>query len=482
MNHSLLSRMQSLTRSLPAASAKSAGMPRRQFLARAAIASGSVALPWLIPGSARGADGTVAPSERVAVGLIGRGAMGSGHLAHLAGNPAFQLLAVCDVDRSRREAGRTRVDQTYAAAQAQGTYRGCTAYNDYRELLARPDIDAVVIATPDHWHTLQSIDAAKAGKDIYCEKPITLTIQEGRQLVETVRRYGRVFQTGTQYRSIPTIRQVCEFVRGGGLGKVKAAFTLWAKTHVETVGPSYIPLDPALPAEPVPEGLDWDLWVGPASYRPYSHFYHRNPSPGVVPWVFCDAFGAGAITGYHSHAADVIQYGLGVETSGPVEIIHPNSGQFPTMTCRYANGTLLHCVDHLGMVIDLYKAVPPGSRLNGMFGGIFVGERGWVTANSAGGPVEAGPDSLFAEMKLKTREVVIGANNHHANWLECVRTRALPSSHEEIGHRSASLGHLTALAFKLGRSLKWDPVTEEFVGDAEANRLRSRALRQPWRF
>ncbi len=455
---------------------------RRQFLTRTAAASSALAVPWLIPSSARGADSSVAPSQRVTVGLIGRGAMGSGHLAYLVGNPAVQLLAVCDVDRTRCEAGKARAEQAYAEARAQGTYRGCTPYNDYRELLARPDIDAVVIATPDHWHALQSIDAAKAGKDIYCEKPITLTIQEGRRLVETVRRYGRVFQTGTQYRSIPTIRQVCEFVRAGGLGKVKAAFTLWAKTYVETIGPSYIPLDPPLPAEPVPEGLDWDLWVGPASWHPYSHFYHRNPSPGVVPWVFCDAFGAGAITGYHSHAADVIQYALGVETSGPVEIIHPNSGQFPTMTCRYANGTLLHCVDDLNMVKTAYKAVPASARLAGMFGGIFVGERGWVTANSTGGPIEAAPESLFDEMKLKTREVVIGANNHHANWLECIHTRAQPSSHEEIGHRSASLGHLTALAFKLGRSLKWDPAREEFIGDETANRLRSRALRQPWRF
>jgi hypothetical protein len=456
-------------------------LTRRHFLRRAAVLSGALATPWIIPASARGADGTVPPSERINCGLIGRGLMGAGHLNVLLGRKEAQLLAVCDVDRTRCEQGRQSADETYAAARAAGTYRGCAAYNDYRELLARPDIDAVVIVTPDHWHTLQSIDAAKAGKDIYCEKPISLTIDEGRRLVETIRRYGRVFQTGTQYRSIPTIRAVCEFVRQGGLGRVKSVFTLWMKSHIPTVGESYFPTDPLLPAEPVPEGLDWNLWVGPAPWRSYNSAYHRNPLPGVVPWMFCDAFGVGAVTGYHSHAADVIQYALGVEETGPVEIIHPSSGQFPTLTCRYANGTLLHCVDHWGIVKDVYKAVPATARLEGLFGGLFVGERGWVTSMSGSGPVEAGPEALAQELKLATRNVNIGGNNHHTNWFECIRTRGQPSSHEEIGHRSASLGHLTIIAYKLGRSLKWDPVKEEFIGDEPANRLRSRALREPWR-
>ncbi|MBI5387400.1 MAG: Gfo/Idh/MocA family oxidoreductase [Verrucomicrobia bacterium] len=458
---------------------------RRMFLRNAAILSGALVAPEFIPASARGADGTVPPSERINCGLIGRGLMGAGHLNVLLNRKESQLLAVCDVDRTRREAGVQRANETYAAARAAGSYRGVDGYNDYREVLARSDIDAVVIVTPDHWHTPIAIHAATAGKDVYCEKPISLNIHEGRQLVEAVRRNGRVFQTGTQYRSIPTIRQVCEFVRGGGLGKLKAAFTIWMKTHVPTVGESYVPLDPALPAEPLLEGLDWNLWVGPATYRPYNSAYHRNPSPGVVPWVFCDAFGAGAITGYHSHAADVIQYALGMETSGPVEILHPSSGQFPTLTCRYANGVLLHHIDHWGQVKELYgnhyKSVPADARLVGLFGGLFVGERGWMTSMSGSGPIEGGPPAILEEMKLATRDVVIGANNHHANWFECIRTRQRPSSHEEIGHRSASLGQLVATAYTLERSLKWDPATETFPGDEAANRLRSRAMREPWR-
>lgn len=452
-------------------------LPRRAFLRRAALATSTIALPTLIPTSVRSAP----PSERINVGLIGRGLMGSGHLRVILGRKDAQLLAVCDVDRNRCEEGRLIADQTYAAEKASGSYRGCTAYNDYRELLARPDIDAVVIVTPDHWHTPISCHAAAAGKDVYCEKPISLTIEEGRNLVEAIRRNGRVFQTGTQYRSIPTIRQVCEFVRRGGLGRVKQVFTMWAKTGVPNLGASYVPLDPTLPAEPVPAGLDWDLWVGPATWRPYNSAYHRNPPPGVVPWVFCDAFGAGAITGYQSHAADVIQYAIGMETSGPVEILHPADGAFPTLTFRYANGTLLHHVDHWGQVKDLYHAVPANARLAGNFGGIFVGERGWVTSMSTGGPIEAHPQSLFDEMNLATRDVNIGANNHHSNWFECLRTRAKPSSHEEIGHRSASLGHLATIGYMLERSLKWNPATEEFSNDDQANRLRSRAMREPWR-
>ncbi|MCK4292130.1 MAG: Gfo/Idh/MocA family oxidoreductase [Planctomycetes bacterium] len=469
---------------------------RRRFLGGTAALSGIVAAPWIIPASALGADGNVAPSNRITAGLIGHGLMGRGHLRRLAGDRDLQVLAVCDVDRSRCEQGKQRVEETYAARNPGGTYNGCTAYNDYRELLARPDIDAVVIATPDHWHSLQSIDAANAGKDVYCEKPISITVHQGRRLVEEVQRYGRIFQTGTQYRSIPTIRQVCEFVRAGGLGKVKSVFTLWTKLggffaaprfeacrhlmDIENSRHSYAPLDFALPAEPVPDGLDWDLWVGPALYHPYNRAYHLNPSPGVVPWSFEEDFGAASSTWFHSHSADVIQYALGVERSGPVEFIHPNSGQFPTLTYRYANGTLLHLVDHWGMVKDLYKAVPAEARLAGNFGGVFVGERGWVTSMSTGGQVEGGPDEIFKEMKLTTRQVNIGDNNHHANWFDCIRTRRRPSCNEEIGHRSASLGHLTIIAHKLGRSLKWDPAKEEFLGDEAANRLSFRAMRAPW--
>lgn len=464
----------------PTSQLDTSGLTRRAFLRRATSTAGGIASLSLMPSLVRGIGPAVPPSERINVGLIGRGLMGSGHLKVLLGRSDTQVLAVCDVDRSRREEGCQLAEETYAAERTSGTYRGCAAINDFRELLARPDIDAVVIVTPDHWHSLIAIEAARAGKDVYCEKPVSLTISQGRELAGTIGRYARVFQTGSQYRSIPTIHQVCEFVRGGGLGKVQSVFTLWMKSPIPTLDDSYVPLDPALPEETPPEGLDWNQWVGPARYRPYNSAYHRNPLPGVVPWVFCEAFGAGAVTGYHSHAADVIQYAIGMETSGPVEIIHPASGRFPTLTCRYANGVLLHHIENWDQVKKLYHAVPADARLAGLFGGLFVGERGWITSMYGSGPIEAGPASLLDEARLKTREAAAGSNNHHANWLECIRTRRQPSSHEEIGHRSASLGHLVTLSYLLGRSLKWDPLKEEFIGDETANRLRARALREPW--
>jgi len=485
--------------SLPPTPSSSTTLTRRSFLQRAVAVTGGLTAPQFVPARVLGQGGAVAPGSRVTVGLIGRGAMGSGHLHRLAYDPNFQLLAVCDVDKARRDAGKKSVDDIYASTEAGAKLAGCAAYNDYRDLLARDDIEAVLIATPDHWHSMQSIDAAKAGKDVYCEKPLSVTLREGRRLVETVQRYGRVFQTGTQYRSIPAIRQVCQFIRDGRMGKVKSVFTNYQplsmffggermKRYAEILdikqtGKSYVPMEFALPAEPVPEGLDWDLWVGPAPWREFSSLYHTNPSPGVVPWSFDTAFGVTSSTWFLSHAVDVIQWALGYERSGPVEIIHPSSGQFPTITCRYENGTLIHFVDHWNMVKDLYKAVPAEARLGGLFGGLFICERGWVTTMSSGVGIEGEPESIFEEMNLKrTNEVNIGSNNHHANWLECIRTRKAPSADEEIGHRSASLGHLLNIACWVGRSLKWDPVKEVFLGDEMANRLLSRATRAPWRY
>ena len=267
---------------------------RRAFIGKTAVLAGGLALPTLIPASALGADGHVAPSNRITLAQIGLGRMGEGHTRRLAYDPSVELLAVCDVDRTRLEATQSNVNTIYANAKTR-----CDAYNDYREALARDDIDGVVIVTPDHWHTPQAIDAAKAGKDIYCEKPISISVNEGRQLEQTVRRYGRIFQTGTQYRSITRIRQVCNFVRSGGLGQVKSVFTLWRsmagycrqarfKPYVhsfdlETASRSYVPLDLDLPAEPVPEGLDWQRWVGPgavASLQPplsYQSFARGRP-------------------------------------------------------------------------------------------------------------------------------------------------------------------------------------------------------------
>lgn len=442
-------------------------LSRRGLLRQAVAAAGAGLWP-------SGAGAARSANDRIQVALIGHGVMGRGHLSLLLGRGDVQVVAVCDVDKARCDEAKARVEQAYGAQRASGTFRGCPAFADYRDLLARADVDGVVIVTPDHWHTPISTDAARAGMDIYCEKPVSLTLGEGRRLAEVVSTYGRVFQTGTQYRSMSRTREVCRFVRSGGLGRVRHAFALWSRCEgVDT------PINPHLPAEPVPAGLDWNLWVGPAPWHDYNPRYHRNPAPGVVPWAFCEDFGAASVTWHHSHSADVIQYALGYENSGPVEILHPSSGEFPTLTCRYANGSLLHLIYHWGMVAADYHLLSPKIQIRGSFGGLFLGERGWLTALYGGGQVQGEPESLFREMGMTNREVT-GANNHHENWLECIRSRARTSTDAELGHRAASLGHLATLSFKLGRSLRWDPVKEEFTGDEEANRLRSRALREPW--
>ncbi len=476
--------------------AKGANVSRRKFLGRAAAAGATLSAPLILPACVRGREGHTAPSGRIRLGQIGRGMMGRGHLRRLAYDPSVELVALCEVDRSRLEEGLAEVADAHAMREGSGSQPGCKGYNDYRELLARDDIDAVVIVTPDHWHTPQSIHAAESGKDVYCEKPISISIDEGRQLVDAVRRNGRVFQNGSQYRTRPEIRRACDFIRNGGLGKIKSVFTPWhsmkgrlssqrfkpyaACINPEVMGRHYTPLDFALPGEPAPEGLDWDLWVGPALWRPYNSLYHVNPMPGVVPWSFCEDFGVAASTGYHSHAADVLHYALGYEKSGPVEIIHPNSNEFPTLTCRYANGELLHLVEGWNKVKELYGGVPEDAKLDGNFGGVVVGERGWLTTMSKGSGITGGPAELMEEYKSPAHEVDLGGKDHHANWFECIKTREKPYSHEEIGHRAASLGHLTIIAYKLGRSLKWDPVREVFPEDEQANRLLRRAKRAPW--
>ena len=240
-----------------------------------------------------------------------------------------------------------------------------------------------------------------------------------------------------------------------------------------------IPLNFALPAEPVPEGLDWDLWLGPAPWQPYNPCYHTTQMPVVVPWSFSEDFSLGASTRTHSHSAEVAQYAIGQEQTGPVEIFHPSSGEYPTLTFRYANGILHHIVNGWGPVKTAYGAVPDDADLQKTFGGVVVGERGWLTTMS-NTPITGGPTALMEEYNRPEHDIDMGGMSHHGNWLQCIKTREKPFSHEELGHRAASLGQLIIIAYKLGRSLKFDPVREVFPEDEQANRLLRRAKRAPW--
>ena len=443
-------------------------LSRRRFLKHAAALS---VAPSVIPASALGKDEAVAPSERIVLGSIGIGMMGRGHLRCFLGFDDAQVAAVCDVDRWRREQAKTTVEETYAARKQSGTYRGCEAYNDLRELLARDDIDAVVIATGDRWQPLASILAAKAGKDVYCEKPVSCTIQEARAMVDTVRRYDRVFQTGLQQRSAPEFRKACDLVQAGAIGQVKIVYVTFPGTSS----------DVNLPAEPVPDDLDWDLWLGPAPWRPYNgRFHHHREYRHVVPWHFCRDFGGGNLTSNAVHAFDVVQWGLGMDGSGPVEIIPPETGQVPSLTYKYANGVLLQ-VDYK---LDRAKHfVPDGWDVNTpiqSFGALFVGEKGWIHVGRQG-YLKSFPEEIIDKAPDLLPDDPHAVTSHQHGWLDCIRSRQRPACDVAIGARSTIVSHLGCIAHWTGRALKWDPAAEAFPGDDEANRLRFRTMREPWR-
>ena len=425
-----------------------AGLTRREVMKGAV---GAVAAPYVIPSSAWGSPSRPAPSNRITFGCVGVGGQGGGHVGSLSRNKEAQVVAVCDVDADRRRKAKEVVEAAYAASSSGGAYKGCEAYNDFREVVARQDIDAVVCATPDHWHALISLAAMKAGKDVYCEKPLTLTIAEGRVLCEVARRYARVFQTGSQHRSSDKTRRACELVRNGHIGKLQ---------RVE-VGVGLRPVKPEYAEpQPVPAGFDYDLWLGPAPWAPYTknrcHYTFR----------FIRDYSGGEMTNFGAHSLDLAQWGIGADDAGPVQI--EGKGEFfpdglydtfskVEVAYTYPNDVKLICTS---------KA----------FGCRFVGTEGWIDATSLAcepkrllnAPVGPGDVRLYV------------SKSHMGTFLECVRTRRLPICPAEVGHRSATVCHLGNIAMILQRPLKWDPVQERFVNDPEADRLLARPMRSPW--
>jgi predicted dehydrogenase len=445
---------------------------RRAFLGTAGTIALTPLAPWIIPSAALGADGTIAPSNRITLGFIGVGFMGQKHhLSRFVEYPEAQVLAVCDVDRWRREHGQRIVETAYAGQRASGVYRGCAGYNDLRELLSRDDIDAVVIATGDRWHGAATVMAAQAGKDVYVEKPMSLTIAEGRAMVEAVRRYGRVCQVGLQQRSATEFQLACRLVREGALGKIERIYVVMPGVSREV----------DLPAEPVPEGLDWDLWLGPAPWRPFNRRFHQYGEPkGVVPWNLCRDFGGGLLTSNDVHAFDVVQWALGMDHAGPVDIVPPETGEYPSLTYRYPSGVLVHVVE--GRLDPKKHVIPKGwdpitSIQN--FGAVFVGERGWIHVGRSG-YLTSFPSELAANGPGRYDRFV-ALQNHHRDWLDAIATRRRPACDAAIGCQSTIVAHLGCIASWTGRALKWDPAQEQFLGDDEANRMLGRSMREPWR-
>ena len=439
---------------------------RRTLLARAASLA---AAPYVVAASALGRDGATPPSNRIALGFIGIGMMGQGHVRTCLSYADAQIVAVCDVDRWRREHAQAAVEAAYADRRAAGTFRGCHAATDLRDLLARADIDAVLIATGDRWHALATVLACEAGKGVYCEKPVSLTIAETDAMVQAVARYGRVFQTGLQQRTSAQFIKACALVRAGAIGKVRAVY----------VGHDGVSDDVALPPEPVPEGLEWDLWLGPSPWRPFNSRYHiYGQPPRVVPWDFCRDFGGGSLTSNAVHALDVVQWGLDREGTGagPVRIEPPATGRVPSLTYTYADGVTCQVTWHPD---PARYAVPPvrATRIQN-FGALFVGEAGWIHVGREGF-LEAYPPSVLRG-PVPGAEAGGGVPTHHQDWFNCIRTRRRPAADVAVGCGATVLAHLGCIAHWTGRALVWDPVRKVFPGDAEANRWLGRSLRAPW--
>jgi predicted dehydrogenase len=463
--------------------ARGARPTRRGFLATtgaAVLASSAVpGFPAIVPASVLG---TAAPSKRLNVGAIGTGRISRGHdMPGIWKFDTARITAVCDVDSKRVAEAKTLVEGQYSKMSG-APWTGVKTYADYRELIASPDIDAVVISTPDHWHAIIAIHAVEAGKDVYLQKPASLTIAEGRALSDAVHRTGRILQIGSQQRSWPEgqFRRAVELVRNGRIGHLKAV----------EIG---LPGDPSgdeEPEMPVPKNLDYDAWLGSTPVVPYTekrvHPQHGYDRPG---WLRCEQFGAGMITGWGAHHIDTAHWGMDTEFTGPVEIW--GSAEFPTKglwdvhgpfrtEARYANGV------HMTVSGDF----PNGIK--------FIGSEGWIFVSRGGGGVTASDPKGASGTSLenvplaasdpKILTSVIGpdeirfveSTSHHGNWLNSVRSRQPPLAPVEVGHRACSACLLHHAAMKLRRKLQWDPLKERFRNDDEANTLLARPMRYPY--
>jgi len=428
-------------------------LSRRRVLKGAAAA---VAAPYVITSSALGSAGRAAAGNRITLGHIGVGGRGTKNMQQFLQFDDAQVMAICDADDYRAGAARKKVEETYAK-ESRADYTGCDVHKDFRDLLARPDIDAVVISTPDHWHACQTILAAAAGKDIYCEKPLTMTVDEGRSVRKAVRRYGRILQTGTHERSRRNSRFACELARNGRVGKVHTIQINMPVTHAH-VGPQ--------PVMPVPPELDYDMWLGPVPWEPYTKYRVHRTFRYIL-----DTSG-GEVTDRGAHIIDLAQWGNGTDRTGPVSAKgwgkFPEDGLFNTareyrFEFAYADGVRLICE----------SKAPRGVK--------FIGDDGWVFLTVHENALTAEPASLLRETFGPDEVHLYRSDEHRRNFIDCVRARSEPVAPVEVGHRTATMCHLANIAMLTGRPLRWDPDREEFIDDVDANRMLSRPQREPWR-
>jgi predicted dehydrogenase len=468
----------------------SRAVTRRRFLQHAAFgAAAGYGAPAIVPSSVLGA---FTPNNRINVAEIGTGNQSQVDLPAFLQQPDAQVVAVCDVNTAShgyskpeqflgRKPGQERVNAYYAKKTGVGQYKGCDAYIDFREVLARADVDAVVLVVPDHWHAIMTVMAAKAGKDIYCEKPLSLTVRDGQEMVKAVRKYKRVLQTGSMYRSGPRTRFACELVRNGRIGKLTRILTSVGGAP-KGPGPGWKPM-------PVPEGFDYGMWLGPAPAAPY----HIDRC--LYRFRYILDYSGGETTNTGAHVFGQIQWALGTDDTGPVEFEDaltqwPEPGDLYTAAtrvrfrARYANGAELLC----GVNVPGVRVA--GTRFEGTEGWLDLGWDGLETHPDSLKATKFGPNEIRLPLSVAGREMLLsgrqqmkgsGLNVDHArNFLDCVRSRQDPVEPVEAGHRTASLCHLANIAMRLRRKIRWDPHTEQIVNDEEADKMLSRPIRAPW--
>lgn len=423
---------------------------RKEFLKQSFLGLASISIvPSYVLG---GACGT-APSDKITMGFIGTGKQSFGLGRSFLNLEDIKMIAACDVDSVKVGKFREMVNTHYAEITENPSYDSCDLYSEYNDLIARDDIDAVIICLPDHWHAIPAIQAMKLGKDIYCEKPLSHTIEEGRAMVNATRDNKRVFQTGNMQRSWGNFRKACELVRNGYIGDIKTV-------QVNVGGPP-VPCD--LPDQDIPDTIDWDKWIGPAPYKGY-HDTLSPPYPiEIWPlWRRYSEFGGGGVTDWGAHMFDIVQWALGKDDSGPVTFIPPASKRADRgLKFVYENGIEVTHEDFgRGFAV----------RFNGTDGTIDI-SRDFFEAS----------DPTLVEKELTASDTKLyHSDNHYQDFINCIKSRKNPVSDVEIGHRTASVCNIANITYQLGRTLNWDPVNEEFLNDAEANKLRGKEYREPY--
>lgn len=451
-------------------------MKRRMFLKNAtATAVGTVVFPTIVPSSVFGKN---APSNKINIGQIGCGRIARDHdMAETIRYDQARFIAVCDVDEKRLLDGKKYIDSYYAKKTGKSNYSDTKMYDDYQELLQNKDIDAVIISTPDHWHAEPAARAALAKKDIYLQKPTSLTVAEGRFLSDLVRKQGVILQVGTQQRSMPQFRIAAELVRNGRIGKL----------HTVKIGLPGDPSGPEAPEMPIPQNLNYTMWLGSTPEVYYTEMrVHPQNNYGRPGWLRCEQFGAGMITGWGQHHFDSAAWGMDTEYTGPISV--EAVAEFPKSGLWDVHGDFMVKAEYEnGITMYTSGGYPNGIRYEGSEGWIFVSRGNYVASTSDPVAQAKSAKALNAsDPKILTSEIgeneihLYKSDNQHGNWLDCIKSRKEPISPVEIGHRACSICLISHIAMKVPGRLEWDPGAEKFRNSEQANSMLKRAQRYPY--